>query len=102
MSILKQSKPAAATNDYYAATDYTQGSVRCCNQSASPTTIQLAFVPNGDNLVDQDKHYVYYNVSLPAYGMMAEPFELDPNDRVYFQSASGSVSFSVIGLLGVN
>jgi hypothetical protein len=66
--MLGQSEPAATTpTTLYtvpASTNTVISSIFVCNKSAAAITFRIAMREDGDALVD--KHYLYYDITLPS------------------------------------
>lgn len=86
---------------FTAVMDGTQGTIKCCNQSSVDDRIRVAVVPAIDNLADNDKHWIVYDLAVPGNGQLAESFEIDYGDKLYILSNNGTTSYTISGYQGV-
>lgn len=97
--IFGQSKPAAATpTELFQVTAATeaQGTLTCCNQSSADEKVRVALVKSGEALAA--KHYICYDTTVPANGLLDKTFDLGAGDSINVYSTGGNVSFTATGL----
>lgn len=72
------------------------GTVRACNQSATPDKVRIAHIPSGENLGAQ--HYVVYDMEVPGNGVLEDDFDLAAGALIKVYSTNGTTSFTAEGL----
>lgn len=98
--IQPQAKPGAASlTDLYTVPTGSSfvGHVSCCNQSTA-TTIRVSLAPLG--AADATSQYIAYDLPLSANNVyQTEEFSIGGTGIVRVRSASGGVSFTLMGVL---
>ncbi len=73
-----------------------QGTVKICNQTTAAETVRVAHVPSGESI--DPKHYVIYDLSIPANGGASDSFDLPAGATIKVYSAAGHISFTAEGM----
>ena len=101
LKVLGQVATAATTDTTLytvpASTETVISAITIANRGAAAATYRIAIRPNGEALAA--KHYVAYDVSLPAGGAEAwrVPFTLDAADVITVRASTADLSFSAFG-----
>ena len=99
--VLGQVEPTAttATTAYTvpSATQTIVSTLNIVNISTNTDTVRVAVRPDGATL--EDKHYIIYNVVLPAYGQysLQAGLTLDAADVITVYSTNGTSAFNLFG-----
>jgi hypothetical protein len=97
--IFGQAKPVAATlSDLctIGAGKEGQGLLRICNQATTDEKVRVAHLPGGD--IFDPKHYRLYDTTIPANGIIDDPFDLPAGAVIKVYSLGGNCSFTTQGL----
>ncbi|SRR6266446_2964326 len=102
LKVLAQSNPAAQTlTDAYAvpgAASTTISSIVVCNSGSAPDKFRIAIAVAG--AADAAKQYLYYDVTIPAYGTFVATIGLTlaATDKVRVYAGGSALSFNVFGV----
>jgi hypothetical protein len=99
--VLGQVEPTAttATTAYTvpSATQTVISTLNIVNISTNADTVRVAVRPDGAAL--EDKHYIIYNLVLPAYGQysLQAGITIDASDVITVYSTNGTSAFNLFG-----